>query len=522
MNSLTRIMSYDKSVNQENCNCEKCVSKIENISVEIENIKVNDFLRKIENHQMMYREHEILNIINSEYWHKDIKTKTFIWKSLFINGNKYDYSQVEYINCKTKVYIKCKKHNYYFWQAPTKHLSGQGCPICGKEKQIKNHTLTTEEFIEKANITHGIGKYNYSKVKYVNANTEVIIICPKHGEFLQTPHIHLSGHGCPMCKYERLSNLHKLTTEEFIELANETHGLGKYDYSKVKYINANEDVIIICPKHGEFSQRASHHLSGHGCPTCSGNKKSTTEEFIEKANDKQGYDTYDYSKVEYINAKTEVVIICPKHGEFSQTPTNHLNGDGCPKCAIEKCADERRLTTKEFIDKANQVQGIGIYDYSKVQYVDAHTEVTIICPKHGEFKQTPNNHLNCQGCPKCKNNYKGEIIIRKFLTKNKMNFEEQKKFENCKDIRCLPFDFYIPKYNLCIEHDGIQHFKPTKRSNKTTDKESKENFKYIQKHDKIKNNYCKEKGINLLRIRYDENVEEKLTEYFQNNNLIKD
>ena len=230
---------------------------------------------------------------------------------------------------------------------------------------------------------YGIGKYNYSKVKYVNANTEVIIICPKHGEFLQTPHTHLSGNDCPMCKYERLSNLHKLTTEEFIKLANETHGLGKYDYSKVKYINANEDVIIICPK-------------------------------------------------------------------------------------------------------------------------------------HGEFKQTPNNHLNCQGCPKCKNNYKGEIIIRKFLTKNKMNFEEQKKFEDCKDIRCLPFDFYIPKYNLCIEHDGIQHFKPTKRSNKTTDKESKENFKCIQKHDKIKNNYCKEKGINLLRIKYDENVEEKLTEYFQN------
>ena len=162
------------------------------------------------------------------------------------------------------------------------------------------------------------------------------------------------------------------------------------------------------------------------------------------------------------------------------------------------------------------MHGIGKYNYSKVKYVNANTEVIIICPKHGEFKQTPNNHLNCQGCPKCKNNYKGEIIIRKFLTKNKMNFEEQKKFEDCKDIRCLPFDFYIPKYNLCIEHDGIQHFKPTKRSNKTTDKESKENFKCIQKHDKIKNNYCKEKGINLLRIKYDENVEEKLTEYFQN------
>lgn len=286
MNSLTRIMSYDKTKNenQESCNCEECVSKTESISIKIENIKLfNDFSRKFENHQMICKEHEILNIINLEYWYKDIKTKTFIWKSLFIHDNKYDYSRAEYINCKTKVYIKCKKHNYYFWQAPTKHLYAQGCPICGKEKQIRNHTLTTEEFIEKANITHGIGKYNYSKVKYVNANTEVIIVCSKHGEFLQTPHTHLRGHGCPMCKYERLSNLHKLTTEEFIELANETHGLDKYDYSKVKYINANEDVIIICPKHGEFSQRVSHHLSGHGCPTCSGNKKINNRRIYRKS-----------------------------------------------------------------------------------------------------------------------------------------------------------------------------------------------------------------------------------------------
>ena len=152
MSLLTRIMSYDKTKNenQENCNCEKCVSKIKNISVEIENIKADDFLRKFENHRMICKEHEILNIINLEYWYKDIKTKTFIWKSLFIHDNKYDYSQVEYINCKTKVYIRCKKHNYYFWQAPTKHLSGQGCPICGKEKQIKKPHINNGRIYRKS------------------------------------------------------------------------------------------------------------------------------------------------------------------------------------------------------------------------------------------------------------------------------------------------------------------------------------------------------------------------------------
>ena len=327
----------------------------------------------------------------------------------------------------------------------------EGGPICGKEKQIRNHTLTTEEFIEKANVRHGIGKYNYLKVKYVDAHTKIIIICPKHGKFLQTPHAHLSGHGCPKCTDEKLSNLHKLTLKEFIELANKTHGLGKYNYSKVKYINAKENVIIICPQHGEFSQRASHHLNGHGCPACSGNKKLTTEKFIEKANKKQGIGTYDYSEVNYINAKTEVTIICLKHGRFFQRPSNHLSGDGCPIC------DES----------------------------------------------------------------KGEIKIRLFLIENNIQYEAEKRFDDCRYKNPLPFDFYTPQYNLCIEFDGKGHFKKINWDGKMTDEEMEENLKSNQLRDQIKNNYCKEKGINLLRIKYDENVEEKLMEYFSLTNKQK-
>lgn len=316
-------------------------------------------------------------------------------------------------------------------------------------------------------------------------------------------------------------------TKTFIWKAMHIHGY-KYDYLNVKYIKADIPVEIICKVDGHkpFSQTPNRHLQGRGCQKCayirnSNNRRKTIEEFIKEAKQIYG-DKYDYSKVKYIDTHTEVIIICPIHGDFSKTPKAHLNGEGCQLCSIKKRRDEQTMTLEEFIEKANNIYGIGTYDYSKVIYVNNYTEVTIICHKHGEFLKTPNAHLSSQGCPKCKNNYKGEIAIRNFLTEYKIEFKEQKKFDDCKDKRQLPFDFYIPFYNLCIEFDGEGHFKPIKRSKKMTDEQAEENLNYVQKHDKIKTNYCKNKGINLLRIKYDENIEEKLIEYFQKYGIVKE
>ena len=258
------------------------------------------------------------------------------------------------------------------------------------------------------------------------------------------------------------------------------------------------------------------HLSGEGCPLCGGTKKLTLEEFIEKSNKKHGIGKYNYSKVKYVNNQTEVIIICSKHGDFPQTPNNHLKGAGCPDCWEEKKATLYNLTLEEFIERANKVHGIGTYDYSKVNYVNMNTEVIITCLKHGDFPQKPGNHLSGEGCPKC-NNYKGEIAIRKFLTECKIEFEEQKKFDDCKDKRQLPFDFYIPIYNLCIEFDGEGHFKPIKRSKEMTDKQAEEKLNYVQRHDEIKTNYCKNNGINLLRLKNYKTIEKELEKYFQIN-----
>ena len=127
-------------------------------------------------------------------------------------------------------------------------------------------------------------------------------------------------------------------------------------------------------------------------------KYLTTEQFIEKAKQIHG-NKYDYSKVEYVNNHTKVCIICPEHGEFWQTPNSHLNGNGCSSCKGLK-----KLTTKEFIERAKQVHG-NKYDYSKTIYVNKRTKVCIICPIHGEFYQTPHNHVyQKQGCPECGKN----------------------------------------------------------------------------------------------------------------------
>lgn len=183
--------------------------------------------------------------------------------------------------------------------------------------------LTTTDFITRLKSVHG-DKYDYSKVKYVNSNTKVTLICPKHGEFETKPSHLLDGHGCPHCVNRYV------TTEKFIEKAKMVHG-EKYDYSKVNYTNNSTKVCIICPKHGEFWQSPYLHLKGSGCPRCNGGVKMDLREFVEKSN-KIHDNFYDYSKVEYINAKTRVCVTCPKHGEFLITPEQHLRGHGCKEC----------------------------------------------------------------------------------------------------------------------------------------------------------------------------------------------
>lgn len=372
--------------------------------------------------------------------------------------------------------------------------------------------ITQEEFIEKLKEKYG-DAYDYSRVEYAGNRKKVCLVCKKHGEFWKRPDDLLTEgyHGCQRCSYDERALKAAMTTEEFIEKARNVHG-DKYDYSKTEYKNWQEKVIIICPKHGEFRQKPNAHLNGNGCPECFKERQSintrnrniiTQEEFIEKARKIHG-DKYDYSKVVYVDSHTKVVIICPKHGEFKQSPNNHLRGHGCPKCSSEKIAEQNTFTTQEFIERARKVHG-DRYDYSKVIYLKAKKKVCIICPEHGEFLQTPDSHLRGNGCPKCNKSHL-ERLVFDYLTKSKVEFEEQKEFDWLVKSKKMPLDFYLPIYNTAIECQGEQHYKKYRFEKDDTE------LRKRQDNDALKRKLCEEHNVKITYVKYDDDVEKVLTE----------
>lgn len=288
------------------------------------------------------------------------------------------------------------------------------------------------------------------------------------------------------------------TTEEFIIDAIRIHGY-KYDYSLVEYINAYTKVKIICPIHGVFEQTPTSHLSNHGCPKCSFYTYDDKKFKIHA--DKVHNNFYDYSLMNYENSYTKIKIICPKHGVFEQQPAQHLFGQGCLLCKRDSMFDDKDT----FIVKGNKVHNF-FYDYSIVNYINSYTKVDVICPIHGIFKQKPKDHLNKkQGCPKCKSS-KGENIISTYLEQNNIKYISQYKFNLCKNIKPLPFDFYLPEYNICIEYNGKQHYKPVDWFG------GKKTYEYIINNDIIKYNFCQTNNIILIVIKYDENIQTTLNE----------
>ena len=198
------------------------------------------------------------------------KTILFIEKAKKVHKNRYNYSEVKYINSRTKVTIICEKEGHgIFLQTPNMHLRNRGCPKCGIITRAKKNSLNTNSFIVRARNIHG-DCYDYSEVKYVNySKTKITIICPKknHGKFLQTPSIHLRTHGCQKCATLILNKKLLSNIDEFIIKARNIHG-NEFDYTKSVYLNSYTKIIIICKKNHEFLQLPTNHLAGHGCSKC--------------------------------------------------------------------------------------------------------------------------------------------------------------------------------------------------------------------------------------------------------------
>lgn len=311
-------------------------------------------------------------------------TQGFIEKSITIHGDRYDYSESNYLGNDVELKIICKIHGE-FWQKPRVHWSNAGCTLCFRFKERKT---TIDNFIKKASAIFD-NVFDYSKCFESYDGKNVIIICKIHGEFIQQIYSHLKGfQGCHKCANKAYD------IETFIFKANKVHN-NKYDYSKTKYINAHTKLIINCKIHGEFEQLPCDHLNNEaGCSKCKNIWVSDTETFIDRANIIHN-NKYDYSLTDYVSNKTKIKIICKKHGVFEQTPNRHLRTN-CPSC------NRRFANQEEFIEEAKRIHN-NKYDYGSVEFINCRSKIDIMCNKHGIFKQTPSNHLQPNNCPKCIN-----------------------------------------------------------------------------------------------------------------------
>lgn len=327
---------------------------------------------------------------------------------------------------------------------------------------------TLEEILERFKRKHG-DRYDYSMITVAPKDQyeKLPIICREHGVFYQPRYTHERGAGCPECARSNSNNIKRVeeVRDTFIERVKRVHG-DKYDLSRVKYVNQNTKIEVVCPIHGPWFTNPYSFYTGHGCPHCGKirnkehNKENTRENKVKNGESfilrvKKLYGgRYDYSKVRYENSYTKVEVVCPIHGVFEVFPYDHLRGVGCPICSKENGFEKvRTRAEKKFCEKAKEVWG-DFYDLSRVNYKRATVKVEVVCPKHGIFKILPSNFLNGTGCPKCniRRSYK-EVEVFEYVKSIYPDLVES----NVKGILGgrSEIDIWIPKLKVGIEFDGL-------------------------------------------------------------------
>ena len=254
--------------------------------------------------------------------------------------------------------------------------------------------VTTKSFIERSNKSHS-NKYDYSLTEYISSNHPVKISCPIHGLFEQMPSGHMQGEGCNKCGCESAATKRRVTHEEFLKRLYAK--FPDFPYTFLTECEGIDSPITLKDNFGVHKMLPITLLNGSKPSARSAIDKNNY--FINKAKAVHG-DTYDYSKFEYKRSHSKSTIICRKHGDFLQPVSGHLVGDGCPTCGLGKIWSSRRFTTEDFVSKS-KIKHSNFYSYEKSIYTKAIQKVIVTCPLHGDFKITPNSHLDGAGCYYC-------------------------------------------------------------------------------------------------------------------------
>lgn len=303
-------------------------------------------------------------------------------------------------------------------------------------------------------------------------------------------------------------------TKIFIQKAVDVHG-DKFDYSNVIYNKSTDKVSIICNLcKFSFMTLPHNHLNGRGCKKCqynnlSQNQPKTKDWFVKEATKIHG-DKFDYKDSEYVNHKTSITIYCNQcKSHFKQRAGSHLSGRGCKQCQYDFLPQNQCKDVEIFEYQCSKLHN-DKYEYFQ-DYNGGRKKIKIYCKAcKNTFYQSGHAHLlKEQGCPFCYSS-KGEDKIASILQDNFIEFERQKTFPDCKSKLSLRFDFYLPSKNICIEYDGELHYYPISYFG---------GIKHLQEtneRDKIKNKYCEQNGIRLIRIPFyeRENIEKILINRF--------
>lgn len=325
-------------------------------------------------------------------------------------------------------------------------------------------------------------------------------ICQKHmdkgSQFIDWGHFHNRGHGCKYCGLEKSGNARRKDLSEYNgkELA-ESKG---FEYVGMSRHDKKVWVQFVCPKHRQYGVQEMPYNNMKrvvvGCQHCIGRNDDENIVLAEM------YAANPYIELlePYQGRAKRIKMKCTKHNvESTKTPYEVVCGKGCYLCGLEKLSVRQRKPEDEFVkelhDKYPNIDLVSGYT-AKTEYADFYCN---ICKASWTDIA---DYVSRRGCPRC-NGASVESQIGEILQQYKINYIPQYSFNDCRDQRALPFDYYIPDCNVLIEYDGEQHYKP-RNFGGISDEEAKENFKITQFHDKIKTEYCINNNIPLIRIPY--------------------
>lgn len=342
------------------------------------------------------------------------------------------------------------------------------------------------------------GGYLLSK-NYTN-NKEILFWKCNCGEEWESSWSNLKAKNawCPKCLKRKTSkNRNTYNIEYFKKLAIFKNGLCLSD----KYINCNEKLEFQCKLGHIWKAKPSNIVNSNTwCPICNHISPVSIEDMQNLAKKKNG----ECLSNKYINGGIKLLWRCDKGHEWMSIPESIHSGSWCPICANKNIP----LTIREMQEIAKKRNGECLSE----TYINSKTKLLWKCENNHQWMATPTNIKSGKWCPFCKLS-QGEKIINEYLIKNSIIFEREKRFDKCKNNRKLPFDFYLPKQNICIEYDGEQHFKPI-RFNSCSNEYANKLLLRVKQNDAIKNEYCTDNNIRLIRIPYTtNNIEEFLNKF---------